>query len=86
MSGNGSGVLKDKRASEVPVPENLGDYLNEHQLLALRKVEAFGWTLAFIRRPLFQDVVPVLVNDDGSKFGVLEEDGNINMQPDFPIR
>jgi len=79
-------ALGDKRYTEVPVPDNLDDYLNEAQLRTLRKVEDFGWQLAFIRRPLFQDIVPVVVSDDGTKHGVLEEDGNINMQHELMIR
>ena len=79
-------ALKDKRNCEVPVPDNLGDYLNEAQMQSLRWVEDFGWRLAFIRRPLFMDVVPVVVSDDGRKFGVLQEDGSINTQHDLLIR
>jgi hypothetical protein len=79
-------ALGDKRYTEVPVPDNLDDYLNEGQLRTLRKVEDFGWRLAFVRRPLFQDIVPVVVSDDGTKHGVLEEDGNINMQHELMIR
>jgi hypothetical protein len=79
-------ALKDKRYTEVPVPENLDEYLNEFQLRTLRKVEDFGWRLAFIRRPLFQEIVPVVVSDDGTKHGVLEEDGSINMHHKLLIR
>lgn len=79
-------ALKDKRYREVPVPENLDEYLNEFQMLTLRKVEDFGWRLAFIRRPLFQEIVAVVVSDDGTKHGVLEEDGSINMDHKLLIR
>jgi hypothetical protein len=79
-------ALKDKRYSEVPVPENLDEFLNTDQLYSLRRMEDFGWRLAFIRRPLFQDIVPVVVSADGTKHGVLEEDGSINMQPDIAVR
>lgn len=79
-------ALKDSRNSEVTVPDNLSDYLNEAQLRALRMVEDFGWELKFIRRPLFQQVVPVVVSHDGTQYGVLEQDGSINMKPDIVIR
>ncbi|UCC57167.1 MAG: hypothetical protein JSU75_05405 [Gammaproteobacteria bacterium] len=79
-------ALKDKRYTEVPVPDNLDEYLNEAQLRTLRKVEDFGWQLAFIRRPLFQEILPVVVSDDGVKHGVLEEDGSINMHHKLLIR
>lgn len=76
----------DKRNLELSVPENLDDYLNDAQLLTLQRVEQFGWHLAFIRRPLFQDIVPIVVSDDGKRHGVLEEDGTLNMQHDLVIR
>ena len=79
-------MIDDKRSPEVPVPENLDDYLNADQLHSLRRVEEFGWQLAFIRRPVFQDIVPVVVSDDGSKHGLLEVDGSINMQHELVIR
>jgi len=79
-------ALSDKRNTIMPVPDNLEDYLNEHQLHTLHKVENFGWHLLFVRRPLFQDVVPVVVSADGTKHGIIEEDGNLNMQHDLLIR
>jgi hypothetical protein len=79
-------AIKDKRYTEVPVPDNLDDYLNADQLHSLRRVEDFGWHLKFIRRPLFQDIVAVVVSADGAKQGVLEADGNINMEHELMIR
>lgn len=79
-------ALKDKRGSEFPVPGNLSDYLNEAQLCALRRVEELGWQLQFVRRPMFQDPVPVVVSVNGEQHAVLEEDGTINMHPDLVIR
>ena len=49
----------DRRSGKEPVPAHLGDVLNEVQLLELHQVEAFGWSLQFIRRPLFQYAIPV---------------------------
>jgi hypothetical protein len=76
----------DKRTGEEPIPENLQQVLNEFQLLALHRIEGFGWELRFVRRPLFQAAIPVVVNNDGTSIGVLEEDGRINMEPDIQIR
>jgi hypothetical protein len=77
---------QDKRKGEEPVPHNAIEMLNEMQVLALRQIEGFGWRLQFIRRPLFQDPVPVVVDSYGKKIGVLEEDGRINMEPDIKVR
>ena len=77
---------QDKRKGDEPVPHNAIEMLNEMQVLALRKIEGFGWRLHFIRRPLFQDPVPVVVDSEGKKIGILEEDGRINMEPDIKVR
>ena len=77
---------KDKRKGDEPVPHNAIEMLNEMQVLALRQIERFGWRLQFIRRPLFQDPVPVVVDSEGEKIGILEEDGRINMEPDIKVR
>ena len=60
--------------------------LSAPQLSTLNKMEGFGWALAFIRRPLFQDVVPVLRHPDCNRWATLESDGAFNGQPDIEIR
>lgn len=77
---------REKRKGEKPIPENLNELLNPEQMSALRQIEGFGWQLKFVRRPLFQDPVPVVHSADGTKLGVLEEDGRLNMEPDIMVR
>jgi hypothetical protein len=77
---------REKRKGEKPIPDNLQETLNPAQLLALRQIENFGWSLRFVRRPLFQEPVPVVVSGDGNTIGVLEEDGRVNMQTDIELR
>jgi hypothetical protein len=77
---------EEKRKGEPPIPDHLEEVLNEHQLLALHRIEGFGWELRFVRRPLFQAAIPVVYNNEGTSIGVLEEDGRINMEPDIQIR
>jgi hypothetical protein len=76
----------EKRNDTKPVPENLEEALNEAQLRTLRSIKYFGWELNFVRRPLFQEVIPVLINKDGDKFIILMENGAINEMPDLDIR
>jgi len=76
----------EKRHGEEPVPDHVRDYLNEAQLAELHKIEGFGWQLKFIRRPLFQEKLAVVVSADGNSIGVLEEDGRLNLEPDIVIR
>jgi len=76
----------ERRHHSKPIPVNISEYLNDDQQLSLRQMEGFGWQLAFIRRPLFQDTVVVVTNTDQSKFGVLELDGSINMDSMMELR
>jgi hypothetical protein len=76
----------DKRRYDGSVPVALEDVLNEMQKLALRQMERFGWQLLFIRRPLFQEPIPVVFSADGEKIGILEDDGRVNMHPDIEVR
>jgi hypothetical protein len=77
---------KEKRNDLVPVPDNVDDLLNEDQRHSLRQIEVFGWQLHFVRRPLFQEPVPVILSPEGDKYAILEPDGRINMTPDSVIR
>ena len=77
---------KEKRQDTKPVPEDLENILNEAQIRTLRSIRHFGWELHFVRRPIFQEVVPVLINREGDKFIVLQENGAINEMPDLDIR
>ena len=77
----------DKRKrKQPPIPDNLEDYLNEVQLQALGQLENFGWELKFIRRPVFEKAIVVIMSGGGEKVGILEEDGSINTEIDIVIR
>ena len=76
----------ERRSEENLVHESLHEVLNETQLLTLSTVEEFGWVLAFIRRPLFQDIVPVLLHPDNNILGTLEVDGELKTQSEIKFR
>jgi hypothetical protein len=76
----------DRRTGDKPLPNKLRDALNDEQLLALPALERFGWELQFVRRPPFQDTVPVVRNAEGTMVGILEEDGRLNLQLDVQLR
>ena len=76
----------DKRTGQLAVPDNLQDWLNDTQMQILRKIEGLGFKLIFMRRPVFQDPIPVVINDKGNKIGILETDGRLNMEPDLELR
>jgi hypothetical protein len=79
-------MSEEKRIGETPVPEDFKEVLNEAQILTLTRMEEYGWELKFIRRPLFQDILPVLFHPDNNQTGVLEDDGTLNMQRDINVR
>jgi hypothetical protein len=76
----------ERRQEGTQLPKNFDDMLNEDQLFTLNKMEEFGWKLAFIRRPLFQEIVTVLSHPDHGTYGILESDGRLNMQPAMLFR
>jgi hypothetical protein len=63
-----------------------GRELNPAQLASLADLERFGWELKFIRRPLFQESVPVVFDPDRKHFAVLTAEGTLDEHPGFDIR
>ena len=67
----------EKRNGQPAVPDNIAIYLTVKQERALLKLCSHGWQLLFIRRPLFREARPVLVNQRRHLFGVVGSDGHI---------
>lgn len=79
-------MIDDNRKGNKALPGNASRYLNEAQQDQLRVIEGFGWSLKFIRRPLFQDPIPIVMSPDGGSIGVLETDGRLNLDANIEIR
>jgi hypothetical protein len=79
-------MQKEKRNKQKPIPNNIQDFLNETQIMALRQFESYGWRLEFIRRPLFQTPTPVIFGPNNDIVGILLEDGTIDKKPTINIR
>jgi len=77
---------RERRKRQAADPRALREGLTAEQLRALDTLEFFRWTLAFVRRPPFQDRVPVLVDRTGERHAVLRPDGSIDESPDFRLR
>lgn len=75
-----------RQSAQVVSPVGLRAGLRPAQLNALATLEQFGWTLRFVRRPMFLDPIPVVFRADGQQFVVLEADGTLNENPGFKIR
>jgi len=76
----------EKRTGQSPVPENLEDWLNNTQLQTLPKIEEMGFKLIFMRRPVQEDPVPIVINNQGNQIGVLEKDGRVNTEVHIELR
>ena len=76
----------ENRGAAKPVPDNLNQLLNELQMMALRRIESFGWELRFVRRPDIQHTIPIVSNAEGTTIGVLEEDGRVNLEHQVRLR
>jgi len=79
-------MVAERRGESNQLPGQLDEVLNEAQLFTLKRMERYGWILAFIRRPLFQETVTVLRHQDCHKFGVLNDDGTLDTQPGIELR
>ncbi len=60
--------------------------LTPRQLGTMATMEQFGWTLKFVRRPMFMPSIPVVFDRGRQRYAVIEEDGSINEDPGFKIR
>jgi len=79
-------VTVGRRVGVAPVPANLDAYLNDRQMAGLREAQTRGWSLKFVRRPVFQAPTVVLAYRNGRKLGLLQEDGNVNEHARIALR
>ena len=79
-------VPRERRVGQVAIPDDIKSRLNELQHQSLARLEGFGWSVAFVRRPLFQDQVVVLFDPNGHQHAILNEDGSLDKTDDLEIR
>jgi hypothetical protein len=77
---------KERRAGQVAIPDDIKAILTDLQHQTLARLEGFGWSIAFVRRPLFQDDIVVLFDPTGRRHAVLNEDGSLDTSTDIEIR
>jgi hypothetical protein len=77
---------RERRVGEVAIPDDIRARLNELQHQTLSRVEGFGWSVGFVRRPLFQDQVVVLFDSSGKQYAILNEDGTIDRTSEIVVR
>lgn len=78
--------IRERRQDRLVHSAMLRAQLNEDQLMTLCELERFGWELMFIRRPLFQDAIPVVIDGDRKTVSILRADGSLDDHPDLKLR
>ena len=78
--------VRERRKMDSRTTLTLKRELNEDQRLALADLEKFGWELKFIRRPMFQQPIPVVFDSGREHYAVLNTDGTLDENPGFDIR
>ena len=79
-------MSEEKRIGEKAIPDNVDDYLNDLQKVILDKINKFGWSLKFVRRPSNENPIVVIQDQDGKKIGVMKEDGEIDFETGIELR
>jgi hypothetical protein len=74
------------RQQENAIPRYLGRLLTREQQSSLNILELFGWRVWFVRRPLFGKPKVMIQHEASGVYALLTEDGNVDMEPDFPMR
>ncbi|KLI97700.1 hypothetical protein [Luteimonas sp. FCS-9] len=76
----------ERRRAAPPDPVRLRQGLTRAQADAIATLEALGWELRFVRRPLFADPIPIVFEKAGARWLVVEGDGRLNESPGFALR
>ena len=79
-------MMKDRREYRKLTRDAVKETLNPAQMDALLEFQYFGWRLKFIRRPLFQEPVPIIYNAKFDQIGIIDSDGYLNMDLELEIR
>lgn len=83
MSAAGS---KERRIGVDAIPGDIAARMTEMQRHTLANLEGFGWSIKFVRRPLFVEQTIVLVDPSGEQYAGLTEDGDMDRDVDLAIR
>lgn len=76
----------DMRGTQEPIPINLEYFLSDGQLNTVHSLEADGWRLLFVRRPLFEPPTVVIEDSNSGQLAAVETDGSLNLEPPTLLR
>jgi hypothetical protein len=77
---------RERRQGQRTHADALRAQLNDDQQVTLSELERFGCELRFVRRPLFQEAIAVLVDGDRKGFSILKPDGSVEDNPTITLR
>lgn len=77
---------RERREAALRSRVDLTVFLNPDQRHELRAIEGFGWRLAFVRRPLFQEVVPIVESADGRQRYAMDARGQLKTHVPVKVR
>jgi len=81
-----AGIIERERRGSRLAGAALRAQLNEDQRMTLCDLERFGWDLKFVRRPPFQDPIPVVTDGDRKSLSVIRMDGSLDDHPTLKLR
>jgi hypothetical protein len=76
----------ERRTGQTPVPDDMLSRLTEPQHQTLARLMRIGWSVKFVRRPLFQTPVFILYEPKSGDFFFLHEGGTIDKVDDTALR
>ena len=78
--------VNERRIGQAPVPDDMYSRLTEPQHQTLARLLRIGWSVTFVRRPLFQTPVFILHEPKSGDYFVLNEGGAIDKVNDTALR
>lgn len=76
----------ERRVGLDAIPKDIKSRMTKLQCDTLATLRVVGWSIQFVRRPLYEDQVIVLVDSSGEQQAVLQEDGSIIRNLGFSVR
>jgi hypothetical protein len=76
----------ERRVGLDAIPKDIKSHMTKMQRDTIARLRAVGWSIQFVRRPLYEDQVIVLVDSSGEQQAVLQEDGSIIRNPGISVR
>ncbi len=78
--------VNERRIGEAPIPDDMQSRLTEPQHQTLARLLRSGWSVKFVRRPLFQAPIFVLHEPKSGDHFILHEGGAIDKVNDAALR